>query len=104
MSKVSELIDSLRGRTDLVVQEERAAWRILVPRSHGHLCSITVPHECFEWFVDVQADGRALWSDWMEHYGSPPAQLDAERATCLAAFLERATDLDLELPSKIHAE
>jgi len=102
MSQVHQLIDAFRSRADLTVTDQRDAWLILIPKSAQDVCRVTVPHERFEWFADVHRNGKEVWNDWMDHYGSPPSELDAEMAACIASFVERVTSRELELPLKIY--
>ena len=104
MSQVHQLIDMFRSRADLNVTDERHAWLILIPKGSTHVCRITVPRERFEWFADVRRDGEEVWSDWMDHYGSQPPELDAEMAACIASFVERVTSQEMKLPLKIYEE
>jgi len=104
MSQVHQLIETLRARTDLTVSDEKDAWVVSIPKSSGDICRVTVPRERFEWFADVQRDGKEVWSDWMDHYDSKLPKLDAEMAACIADFVERVTTQTIELPLKIYEE
>src|SRR5678815_5585174 len=104
MSQVHELIETLRDRTDLSVADQPDAWRISIPNGSGNICRVTVPHERFEWFADVERRGKEVWSDSMEHYGSLAPELDAEMAASIASFVERVTARELRLPLAIHEE
>jgi hypothetical protein len=63
------------------------------------MCEITIPHNVFEWFADVKrlADGKIVWTDWMEHYGSTNDKLDAEMAEIIIAFVDRVAGAELRL-------
>ena len=104
MSQVHQLIDTFRAREDLSVAEQAEVWLITIPKGSGDVCRVTVPRERFEWFADVQRGGKEVWHDSMEHYDSPPPELDAEMAACIADFVERVTTRELKLPLKIYEE
>ena len=104
MSHVHQLIDTFRSRTDLTVTDQEDAWLILIPKGFRDICRVTVPRERFAWFAEVRRDGEEVWKDWMEHYGSPPPELDADMAECIASFVERITSRELILPLEIYAE
>jgi hypothetical protein len=104
MSQVHQLIDTFRSRTDLTVTDQRHAWLIRIPKAAGEVCSVTVPRERFEWFADVRRNGKEVWRDFMDHYGSPAPELDAEMAACIGAFVERVTSEQIKLPLKIYEE
>jgi hypothetical protein len=104
MSQVHQLIDAFRSRADLTVTDQRDAWLIRIPKAAGDVCSVTVPRERFEWFADVSRNGKEVWNDSMDHYGSPPPELDAEMAACIASFVERVTSEEIKLPLKIYVD
>ena len=104
MSQLHQLIDILRGRTGLNVHDTPDAWIIAIPKAAGEICRITIPRERFEWFADVQRDGKEAWSDSMEHYGSPTPTLDAEMASSISSFIDHVTTQPLKLPLEIHKE
>lgn len=104
MSRVEQLIQSLRSRKDLLVQDQNDAWLVTIPKGPAGECRVTVPRRAFEWFADATRDGKQLWSDWMDHYDANAAELDAEMARDIAAFIERVTSSELRLPLQIYKE
>jgi len=100
------LVEELRSRSGLVVEDLRDAWFVRIPRGEELVCEVTIPRERFEWFVSIRrvADRHEQWSDWMDHYGSPDAKLDAEMAECILAFIERALCSAPSSPLTIYEE
>jgi hypothetical protein len=64
---------------------------------------VTVPrvdHKIFEWFVSVRdAAGQELWSDWMEHIGREPVEVERELREFLTAFLTGISASNVRLSS-----
>lgn len=103
---VRKLIVRLSSRDDLIVEERKDAWLIRIPKGDS-VCEVTIPIDwCFEWFACVkqQENKDDLWSDSMQHYGSPNDVLDAEMARDIEAFIERVTQSDIILPLSIYEE
>jgi hypothetical protein len=105
--RVRHVIDGLRDRGDLVVEDRKDAWLVRIPKGSEFVCEITVPRDwCFEWFACVKRvdEKKPDWSDWMEHYGSPDEVLDAEMADCITSFVARVTQSELKLPLNIYED
>ena len=102
--RVREVVEKLGRRSDVTVEVQNNAWLIRIPKGADFVCEVTVPIDwCFEWFACVKQVGMKddVWSDWMDHYGSSDAELDAEMAGCIEAFVERVTRSELKLPLSI---
>lgn len=104
MSRVEQLMQSLRDRNELRVQEQSDAWVVTIPKGAAGDCRVTVPYRAYEWFADVTRNGKQIWSDWMDHYGASGGELDAEMAEDIAAFIERVISSELRLPLQIYEE
>jgi hypothetical protein len=49
---------------------------------------LTVPDNVFEWFVSVSnSETGGTVEDWVDHYGAPRAQLQAEMASEVLSFM-----------------
>lgn len=105
MSRVEQLVRSLEARSDVSVESHQDAWIVRVPRGE-FVCDVTIPVSVHEWFAAVRraSDGGEVWSDWMDHYGSSKAELDAERAASISAFLERVFTDGIQPPLSIYVE
>jgi hypothetical protein len=105
MTRVEQFVESLRERSDVSVESQKDAWLVRVPRG-DLVCDVIIPTSVHEWFATVRrADDRAeLWSDWMDHYGAAEAELDAERANSISAFMERVFSDGIRPPLAIHVE
>ena len=103
MIQIRRLIENLRGRADLSVQDLDQAWLIRIPKGENHVCEVTIPHSAFEWFACVKRleDNMEVWSDWLDHYDSTDDKLDTEMAESISAFIERVTASELQLPLQI---
>jgi hypothetical protein len=88
---IFKLIDGLRSRSDVEVQEHRDASLVLI-HSQDFLCEVTIPCRCYEWFVRVSrnSDGQEIWRDWADHYGASESALDEEMVRDITAFVDRA--------------
>ncbi|MCX6951222.1 MAG: hypothetical protein NTV51_03420 [Verrucomicrobia bacterium] len=104
MTRVQQLIEGLRSRNNLVVEDREDAWLMRIPMGQAMACVLTIPRARFEWFASVTrvADKTETWSDWMDHYGSSREELDAEMAVCISAFVERVVTSGLQSPFRIH--
>lgn len=105
MSRVEEFVRGLAARSDVSVESRQDAWIVRVPRGE-FVCEVIIPVGVHEWFATVRraSDGGEVWSDWMDHYGSSKAELDAERAASISAFIERVVTDGIRLPLSIHVE
>ena len=94
-----------RERADLSIESQKDAWIVRVPRG-DLVCDVTIPISVHEWFATVRRadDGAEVWSDWMDHYGAAEAELDAERAESISAFIQRAFTDGIRPPLAIHAK
>jgi hypothetical protein len=105
MTRVEQFVESLRERSDASVESQKDTWLVRVPRG-DLVCDVIIPTLVHEWFATVRRadDGTQLWSDWMDHYGTAEAELDAERATSISAFTERVFSDGIRPPLAIHVE
>ncbi|MEO6995937.1 MAG: hypothetical protein ABI273_20200 [Lacunisphaera sp.] len=107
MPRIPILIDELRRRSDITVEDQKHAWLICIPKSEGLACEITIPFRVLEWFADVKRNGeeKKIWSDWMDYTGyddSPEEKLEAAMADDISAFIQRVTASKLSLPLQIY--
>ena len=59
---------------------------------------ITIPHNVFEWFVDVfDASGSKVHSNWIDHYGDTDAKLKSEMKESVEKFVDTITRNPLRL-------
>jgi hypothetical protein len=104
MSRVEEMVEEMRTRRGITVEDREGAWLIRVPRRPDLECEIIFPKAAeragfrpnFVWFASVNriADGEEVWSDSQEYLGASHAQHDIEMASHLHAFIERVADAD----------
>jgi hypothetical protein len=59
---------------------------------------ITIPHNVFEWFVDVfDTQDRKVHSNWIDHYGDTEANLKSEMKESVERFIKTASRNSLRL-------
>jgi len=106
MTRVRKLVEELRSRSGLTVEDQKDAWLVHIPKGQEFVCEVTIPRDRFEWFASVKRieDKKEAWGDWMDHYGSTDTELDAERAECILAFIERVLRSELQLPLIMYEE
>src|ERR1043165_9989387 len=109
MSDLRKLVDQLRTRGDLTVDDQQSAWLVRIPKDKALVCEVTIPFEVLEWFASVKRteDATEVWSDWMDYRGyddTSDKKLEADRAKDIAAFVERVTAAELRLPLSIWKE
>ena len=109
MSRIRQLIESLRQRSDVGVVEEEKSWRVVITQGRDLFCEVTIPHDVHEWFACVKSrkEKREVWSDWMDYDGYddvPAAKLEAEMADDILAFIKRVSISEIRLPLRIHEE
>ncbi len=109
MSRISQLIEVLRNRSDVGIVEREQSWLVVIPKGHDFVCEVTIPHEVLEWFASVKQrpDMREVWSDWMDYTGyddSPMEKLEADMADDITAFIDRVSTSELVLPLSIWEE
>jgi len=107
MTRIRQLIESLRKRSDLGVADEPHAWRIVITKGRDLFCEVTVPHEVLEWHACVKhrRDKKEMWADWMDYEGydeRPKDVLEGEMAVDVLAFVDRVSVHELVLPLNIH--
>ena len=107
MSRIRQLIESLRQRSDIDVVEQDQSWRVVIAKGRDLSCVVTIPHDVLEWFACVKSrkKNREVWSDWMDYDGyddSPKETLEAEMAKDVLALIDRVSVSDLVLPLRIH--
>src|ERR1041384_5386289 len=105
MKSREDLVQQLRAPEDWIIDDGSNRW--LIAMEKGELrCDVTVPKDCFEWFVSVKRLGseEELWSDWDEYYGAPKDQLEAQIAKGIADFLTRARHADFNEPIRMHED
>jgi hypothetical protein len=104
MTRVQQLIDRLRSRSDLTVDDRTDAWLIRIAKEPPLICEVTIPRDRFEWFAEVRSvtEQKEVWSDWMDHYGAAKDNLDDEMARCIADFVERVLRHGLRVPLHIY--
>jgi hypothetical protein len=109
MSPIRQLIEVLRGRSDVGIVEEKQSWLIMITKGRDLICEITVPHNVLEWHACVKhrREKKEVWSDWMDYAGyddSPKAKLEAEMADDILAFVDRVSISEPLLPLRIYEE
>lgn len=109
MSRIPQLIETLRHRIDLRIVEQKQSWLVVIPKGPDFVCEVTIPHQVLEWFASVkqQQDAREVWSDWMDYTGHDNSQmekLEAEMADDILAFIDRVSASELVLPLNIWKE
>ena len=109
MSRIPTLIENLRSRNDLVVEDQQHAWLIRIPKDKQFICEITIPHKVLEWFASVKHsdEKKAVWSDWMDYTGyddSPEDKLEADMAGDISSFIQRMTAVEISLPLRIYEQ
>ena len=109
MSRLRKLVNQLRTRGDLTVDDQQSAWVVRIPKGKAFVCEAMIPFDVLEWFASVKRteDEREVWSDWMDYRGyddSPDEKLEADMAEDIAAFVERVTTSELRLPLSIWKE
>ena len=49
---------------------------------------ITIPHEIFEWFIDVyEREDSPSYTNWIDHYGATETELRAEMKGSIEEFI-----------------
>jgi hypothetical protein len=92
------LIDQLRHRSGVSVEEDASAWLVHIPKG-AERCEITIPKDVFEWFASVKdVEGKEVWSDWMDYYDASPEVLERQMKEDISSFIERVLRSDLKLP------
>jgi hypothetical protein len=109
MSRIQQLIESLRQRSDVGIVEQEQSWLVVITKGRDLFCEVTIPHDVLEWFASVKQrhDKREVWSDWMDYTGyddRPTEQLEAEMADHILAFIDRVSVSELVLPLSIYEE
>jgi hypothetical protein len=103
MSSLRKLVDQLRTRGDLTVDDQHNSWLVRIPKGNAFVC------EVLEWFASVKRteDATEVWSDWMDYRGyddGSDEKLEADMAKDIAAFMERVTTAELRFPLSIWKE
>ena len=109
MSRIRQLVESLRQRSDVGVVEQEQSWLVVITKGRDLFCEVTIPRDVLEWFASVKQrhDKREVWSDWMDYTGyddSPKEKLEAEMADDILAFIARISASELVLPLSIYEE
>jgi hypothetical protein len=109
MTRIRQLIEELRARSDVGVVDEAHSWRICITKGRDLFCEVTVPHDVLEWHASVKhrRDKKELWSDWMDYSGyddRPKEQLEIEMAGDVLAFIDRVSTAEQLLPLKIYED
>jgi hypothetical protein len=109
MSRIHQLIGSLRKRGDLGIVEQEQSWLVVITKGRDLFCEVTIPHDVLEWSASVKQrqDKREVWSDWMDYTGyddRPKEQLEAEMTDDILAFIDRVSVSELLLPLSIYKE
>jgi hypothetical protein len=107
MTRIRQLIDSMRKRSDVGVADENQSWRIVITKGPDLFCEVTVPHDVLEWHACVKhrSEKREMWSDWMDYEGydkRQKAELEAEMAGHILSFVNRVSARELILPLSIY--
>ena len=59
---------------------------------------ITIPHNVFEWFVDVfDTRGNKVHSSWIDHYGDTDSELKSEMKESVERFIDSITQNPLRV-------
>ena len=109
MSRIRQLIEVLRKRSDVGVVEQKQSWLVVITKGRDFVCEVTIPHEILEWFACVKQrqDMREVWSDWMDYTGydeSPIEKLEADMADHILDFIDRVSVSEVVLPLSIYEE
>ncbi len=109
MSRIRQLIEVLRRRSDVGVVEHERSWLVAITKGRDLYCEVTIPHDALEWFACVKhrREKRDVWSDWMDYSGygdTPKEKLEAEMAEDVLAFVERVSGAELVLPLRIYED
>jgi predicted neuraminidase len=109
MTDIQKLIQELRKRPDVGVADEAQSWRICITKGCDLLCQVTVPHDVLEGHAAVwhRREKKDVWTDWMDYSGydsKPRATLEAEMASDILAFVNRASTKEPLLPLKIYED
>jgi hypothetical protein len=107
MSRISQLIESLRMRSDVGVVNESRSWRIVIAKGGTLFCEVAVPHDVLEWHACVMSrrEKKEVWTDWLDYEGydeRPREELEAEMADDILAFVDRVSARELALPLSIY--
>jgi hypothetical protein len=77
----------------LSLAESAVVLRVLKPPVN---LVLTVPDNVFEWFVSVSnSETGGTVEDWVDHYGAPGAQLQAEMSSEVLSFARNLLDRPL---------
>jgi hypothetical protein len=109
MTRIRQLIEQLRKRSDVGVADDAHSWRVCITKGRDLFCEITIPHDVLEWHACVKhrREQREVWSDWMDYSGyddRPREKLELEMAGDILAFIDRASTREPLLPLKIYEE
>ena len=109
MSRIQQMIQELRTRSDLGIANETHSWRIVITKGRDLCCEVIVPHEILEWHATIRNrhDEKEIWSDWMDYSGyenRPLETLEVEMANDILAFVNRVSIKEPLLPVKIHED
>jgi hypothetical protein len=107
MTRICQLIEELRKRSDVGVADEPQSWRICITKGRDLFCEVIVPHDVLEWHASVKhrREKKEVWSDWMDYSGyddSPREKLEAEMAGDVLAFINRVSVKEPLLPLQIY--
>lgn len=59
---------------------------------------ITIPHNLFEWFVDVfDIQNQKIYSNWLDHYGDTNENLKSEMKESVERFIQAITQYPLRV-------
>jgi hypothetical protein len=90
---VEEVLARLTALYPMTVTPWGAGWHVRLAMRDNFICELHVGPDALDWYAGVldPADGRELWSDWMDYLGydkRPKVQLIEEKQRDLASFVE----------------
>ena len=109
MEKIIQLIESLRERSDSVVDNCVHSWRIGIKLREDQICEVIVPHNVLEWYASVRilTEKKEIWSDWMDYEGyddRPKEALAEDMARDINNFMDRVKSENYRFPPIIFVE
>lgn len=87
---MNNFVSQLCKKFGLEVMEKKEISELHIRRGEV-VFEILIPHDGLEWYVAAKdnTSEKEIWSDWMEHYGGTPSELEYEMEAAITRFVER---------------
>ncbi|MGC3945567.1 MAG: hypothetical protein QM762_13790 [Chryseolinea sp.] len=80
------------------ILDDKTQQRLTVRPNTELTIVITIPHNVFEWFVDVfDVQDKKIYSNWIDHYGDTGTKLKSEMKEAVENFIKTVTAYPLRV-------